>query len=238
MNPSLKVLDLFSGCGGFTYAASLLGEAIETVQFVEIDPQAQKVLENNYPGIPIHDDIATFTARPGQYDIITAGFPCQDISTANSKGLGLDGKRSGLFFEIIRIIRQCRPRYILLENVPALLSSNRGRDMGTVLWELSQIGYDAEWEVIPAIAVGANHLRERLWIVAYPNGNGRERQISDQRIREQWKNSICNKEQNKFCQTTEPNDVFCFPPRLGEISTVPRMDDGLSPKVDKRGSRS
>lgn len=234
----LKALDLFSGCAGFTYAASLLDAEIETVQFVEIDPQAQKVIEKNYPGILIHDDITTFNAQPGQYDIITAGFPCQDISAANSKGLGLDGKRSGLFFEVIRIIRQCRPRYVLLENVADLLSSNGGRDMGTVLWELSQSGYDAEWEIIPAIAVGANHLRERLWIVAYPNGNGRERQVGDQRIREQRKNSIYNKEQSKFCQATEPNDVFCFPPRLSEISTVPRMDDGLSPRMDKCRSNS
>jgi DNA (cytosine-5)-methyltransferase 1 len=234
----LKALDLFSGCAGFTYAASLLGAVIETVQFVEIDPQAQKVIEDNYPGVLIHDDITTFTARPGQYDIITAGFPCQDISAANSNGLGLDGKRSGLFFEIIRIICQCRPRYVLLENVSALLSSNRGRDMGTVLWELSQIGYDAEWEVIPAVAVGANHIRERLWIVAYPNGDGRKRSVCDQRMREQRKNSIQNKEQIRDCQTAKPGVVFRFPPRLSEIGTVSRMDDGLSSGLDKRGANS
>jgi DNA (cytosine-5)-methyltransferase 1 len=235
----LKALDLFSGCAGFTYAASLLGTGIETVQFVEIDPQAQKVIESNYPGISIHDDITTFAARPGQYDIITAGFPCQDISAANSKGLGLDGKRSGLFFEIIRIIRQCRPRYVLLENVAALLSSNRGRDMGTVLWELSQIGYDAEWEVIPAIAVGANHIRERLWIVAYPNCNGRPGQIINQCLCDKdGDDSPLSKKRKGISRETKPGYVCSFPPRLSEIGTVPRMDDGISPGVDKSGSNS
>jgi DNA (cytosine-5)-methyltransferase 1 len=239
MTQSLKVLDLFSGCAGFSYAASLLGAAIETIQFVEIDPQAQATIQQNYPNIPIHDDITTFTAQLGQYDIITAGFPCQDISAANPKGLGLDGKQSGLFFEIVRIIRQCRPSYVLLENVAALLSSNRGRDMGTVLWELSQSGYDAEWEVIPAIAVGANHIRERLWITAYSNSNGRQGSVCHQRIQDKYRDdSPLSEKREGISRTTKPSVVFCFPPRLGEISTVPRMDDGISPGMDKCRLRS
>lgn len=170
----LKHLDLFSGVGGFSYAASLFGDRIKTVQFVEIDKYAQIVLKQNFPGIPIHDDITTFHYRDS-IDLITAGFPCQDISNAAAaKRLGLDGKRSGLFFEVVRLIRECRPRYVLLENVAALLTSNKRKDFGAVLWALAEIGYDAEWEVIPASAIGACHVRERIWIIAYPNSNGCE----------------------------------------------------------------
>jgi len=235
----MQHLDLFSGCAGFTYAASLLGSQVQTVQFVEIDPKAQEVIQANYPGIPIHDDITTFNAEPGRYDLITAGFPCQDISAANSKGLGLDGKRSGLFFEIIRIVRQCRPSYILLENVPALLSSNGGRDMGAVLWALSQVGYDAEWEVIPAIAVGANHIRERLWIVAYANGDRRQRSISDQCVHNQKRHysPLGRQQKQELCKGVS-GLTFSFPPRLSAIGSVPRMDDGLSPRMDKLRSIS
>lgn len=163
----MRHLDLFSGIGGFALAAKWLN--IETVQFVEIDSYCQKVLIKNFPGVPIHGDITNFSATRGAYDIITGGFPCQDISNANHKGRGLDGKRSGLFFALMRIVRECRPRYIVLENVAALLSKRSGRDMGTVLWELSQCGYDAEWQTISAASVGAPHLRKRIFIVAYRN---------------------------------------------------------------------
>lgn len=161
----MKHLDLFSGIGGFALAVKWLG--IQTSHFVEIDPYCQKVLAKNFPGTPIHDDITTFTAHPGEYDLITGGFPCQDISSANPNGRGLEGERSGLFYELMRIIRQCRPRYVLLENVANLLSGRAGRDMGAVLWELSQCGYDAEWQVISAASVGAPHLRKRVFIIAY-----------------------------------------------------------------------
>lgn len=163
----LKHLDLFSGIGGFALAARMVG-GIKTTQFVEIDPYCQKILAKNFPGVPIHDDITTFVAEPGRYDIVTGGFPCQDISSANPNGRGLEGERSGLFFELMRIVRQCRPRYLVLENVSALLSKHNGRDMGAVLWELSQSGFTAEWQVVSAASVGAPHLRERVFIVAYP----------------------------------------------------------------------
>lgn len=162
----LKHLDLFSGIGGFALAAEMAG-GITTQQFVEVDSYCQKVLAKNFPSVPTHGDITTFSATSSQYDIITGGFPCQDISAANHKGQGLDGKRSGLFFELMRIVRECRPRYIVLENVAALLSKRNGRDMGTVLWELSECGYDAEWQVVSAASVGAPHLRKRVFIVAY-----------------------------------------------------------------------
>lgn len=167
--PVIRHLDLFSGVGGFALAAQMVG-GIETRQFVEIDHYCQSApLPQNFPGVPIHDDATTFTAQPGQFDLVTAGFPCQDISAANPRGRGLEGERSGLFFEIIRIVRECRPRYLVLENSPALLTSRGGRDMGTILWALAESGFDAEWQVVSAASVGAEHLRERLFIVAYPN---------------------------------------------------------------------
>ena len=168
----LKHLDLFSGIGGFALAAQIVG-GIETQQFVEINLYCQKVLAKNFPEVPIHGDITTFaTSQP--CDIITGGFPCQDISQANHNGRGLEGERSGLFYELMRIVRECRPRYIVLENVSALLSKRNGRDMGAILWELSQCGYDAEWQIISAASVGALHLRKRAFFVAYRNCRGLE----------------------------------------------------------------
>jgi DNA (cytosine-5)-methyltransferase 1 len=173
-------LDLFSGIGGFAIAAQMVG-GIETRQFVEIDPYCQKVLAKNFSGVPIHGDIATFTATRGQFDLITGGFPCQDISCANPNGRGLEGERSGLFYELMRIVRECRPRYLVLENVAEMLRKSNGRVMGAVLWELAESGFDAEWQTISAASVGAPHLRERVFIVAYRNskrcdsvGNHRE----------------------------------------------------------------
>lgn len=165
----LSHLDLFSGIGGFALAAKMAG-SISTQQFVEIDPYCQKVLRKNFPQVPIHGDITTFAATAGEYDIITGGFPCQDISCANPDGRGLEGERSGLFFELMRVVRECRPRYIVLENVSEMLRKQRGRVMGTVLHELSQCGFDAEWQTISAASVGAPHLRKRVFIVAYPIG--------------------------------------------------------------------
>ena len=164
----MKILDTFAGIGGFSYAAEKLIGGFETTQFIEIDPFCQKVLKKHWPHVPIHDDIRTFTAEPFQYQVITGGFPCQDISVAGlQKGI-TEETRSGLFFELMRVIRMVRPQYVVLENVAAIL--NRGLDI--VLRELSEAGYDAEWSVIPASSVGACHKRSRWWLVAYPNDNG------------------------------------------------------------------
>lgn len=188
----MQVLDLFSGIGGFAIASHWAGFA--TTQFVEIDPWNQKLLNQNFPGIPCHDDITTFTASPGQFDIITGGFPCQDISSANPNGAGLAGKRSGLFYEIIRLVCECRPRYVVLENVSALLSKHDGRDMGTVLWAISECGYDAEWQTISAASMGAPHLRERIFIVAYPKSSGHKTQSQKrvEQLRERTSNALAS----------------------------------------------
>lgn len=159
----LRMIDTFSGIGGFSLAARWLG-GIETVQFVERDPYCQQVLAKHWPTVPIYDDICTFSPALGSADIICGGFPCQDISQAG-KGAGLAGSRSGLFYELLRVVRLVGPRYIVLENVAAI--THRGMD--DVLGALAEAGYDAEWACIPAAAVGACHQRDRWWCVAYSN---------------------------------------------------------------------
>ena len=168
MIETLKILDTFAGIGGFSYAAHELVGGFETTQFVEIDPFCQKVLKKHFPKVPCHDDIKTFTAYPGQYDVITGGFPCQDISVAGRKEGITKQSRSGLFYELIRVIRLVRPKFVVMENVAAIL--NNGLDI--VLGELSEAGYDAEWSIISASSLGAAHRRSRWWCVAYTNDYG------------------------------------------------------------------
>ncbi len=115
---ALRVLDTFSGIGGFSLAARWLG-GFETVQFVERDPYCQGILRKHWPTVPIHDDICTFNPEPGSAYIVCSGFPCQDISQAG-KGAGLAGSRSGLFYELLRVVRLVGPRYVVLENVAAI----------------------------------------------------------------------------------------------------------------------
>ena len=145
-----------------------LSEDFETTQFVKLTPSVKKFLKKHFPNIPIHDDIRTFTARPFQYDVITGGFPCQDISVAGRREGITEESRSGLFYELMRIIRLVRPKFIVLENVATIL--NNGLDI--VLGELSEAGYDAEWSIISASSLGACHRRSRWWLVAYPNNDG------------------------------------------------------------------
>ena len=161
---TLRMIDTFSGIGGFSLAARWLG-GIETVQFVERDPYCQRVLAKHWPTVPIHDDICTFSPAPRSADIVCGGFPCQDLSKAGARrGLGHD-TRSGLFHQLIRIIRLVRPQFIVLENVAAILDGH----LGTVVGELATVGYDCEWACLSAADLGAWHLRDRWWAVAYPS---------------------------------------------------------------------
>ena len=171
----LRVLDLFSGIGGFSLGLERTG-GFETVAFCEIEPFPRKVLAKHWPGVPIYEDVRTLTAdtlaRDGiGVDVITGGFPCQDISCAGKQAGIAEGTRSGLWSEIVRLVGELRPKFIIVENVANLLSGpseKRGGWFGRVLGDLAECGYDAEWENIPAAAVGAPHRRERVWIVAYP----------------------------------------------------------------------
>jgi len=179
----LRVLDLFSGIGGFSLGLERTG-GFETVAFCEIEPFPRRVLAKHWPGVPIYEDVRTLTAERlasdgiTQIDVITGGFPCQDMSVAGRRAGIADGTRSGLWSEIVRLIGELRPRYVIVENVANLLagpSERRGGWFGRVLGDLAECGYDAEWENIPASAVGAPHRRERVWLVAYPSGIGLQR---------------------------------------------------------------
>ena len=184
---SIKVLDLFSGIGGFSYAAEKIVGGFETTQFVEIDPYCQSVLHKNFPNVPIHNDIKTFTGKPRQFDVFTAGFPCQDLSVAGrQKGIG-EGTRSGLFYEIIRLLGEIQPKFVLFENVRNLLSHEKGATFQEILFQIAKAGYDAEWSIISAKDLGACHKRERLWIIAYPKSERLQRGQRNSKEEEEWK---------------------------------------------------
>jgi len=162
-------LALFAGAGGGILGGKLLGW--RTVCAVELAPYARAILaERQNDGclhpFPVWDDITTFDGRPwrGIVDVVSGGFPCQDISVAG-KGAGLSGERSGLWGEMRRIIGEVRPHYVFVENSPALTS----RGLGTVLGDLAALGYDARWGVLGAVDAGAPHRRDRIWIVANAN---------------------------------------------------------------------
>jgi len=171
----LKVLDLFSGIGGFSLGLERTG-GFETVAFCEIEEFPRRVLAKHWPGVPIYDDVRTLTterlAADGiGVDIIAGGFPCQDASIGQTqwgKRVGIDGARTGLWSHVARLAGEIRPRALLLENVPGLLSAGFGR----VLGDLAEIGYDAEWRCIPASAAGLPHRRDRVWIYAHPGSEG------------------------------------------------------------------
>lgn len=147
---------------------------MRTVAFCEIEPYARAVLAKHWPGVPCYGDVRELDSARLAHDgiaadVICGGFPCQDISVAGS-GAGITGTRSGLWREFARLIREIRPRYIIVENVSELL--NRG--MGEILGELAAIGYDAEWHCIPAAYVGAPHRRDRAWLIGYPMANAND----------------------------------------------------------------
>ena len=161
----MRMLDLFSGIGGFSLAAQQVwGDKLDIAGFCEIDEYCCKILRKNFPNVPVFNDIKELDGK--KFDdifLMTGGFPCQDISIAG-KGKGIEGKRSGLWSEMHRLISEVRPRYALIENVPMLVH----RGLKRVLCDLAEVGYDAEWQIISAKHVGAPHLRYRIWIVAYP----------------------------------------------------------------------
>jgi len=169
-NNPVRVLDLFSGIGAFSLGLERAG--MRTVAFCEIEPFARRVLARHWPDVHIFHDVRELSAQHLSakglgVDLICGGFPCQDISVAG-RGAGIGGERSGLWSEFARLIGEIRPRYAIVENVSALL----GRGLGDVLGDLAALGYDAEWHCIPAAAVGAPHIRDRIWIVGHANRAG------------------------------------------------------------------
>lgn len=152
---------LFSGIGGFDLGLERAG--MECRWQVEIDPFCRKVLAKHWPDVPRYEDVRDVGAHNLEpVDLICGGFPCQDISYAG-KGAGLEGERSGLWYEFARIIGEMGPRYAVVENVPALLT----RGLGDVLGTLASLGYNAEWTCLPAASVGAPHIRDRVFVLAH-----------------------------------------------------------------------
>jgi DNA (cytosine-5)-methyltransferase 1 len=161
-------LDLFSGIGGFSLGLESTN-GFETVAFCEIDQFCRKVLAKHWPGVPCFEDIRT--AKFPYADVVCGGFPCQDLSVAGKRA-GLAGERSGLYRELVRAVRVVRPRYVIVENVAALLSAG----MGDVLGDLASCGYNIEHDCIPASALGAPHRRDRVFIVAHADNRHRRQE--------------------------------------------------------------
>ena len=169
----MRLLDLFSGIGGFSLAASWVwGDDLEIVGFVENDKFCQKVLKKHWPNVLICEDIKELDGTQFKpVDIITGGFPCQDVSVCGKQKGIFENTRSGLWKEAHRVLGIYRPPIGLFENVPGLLCGGNGRWFESILIDLARIGYNAQWETIPASAIGACHERKRIWILAYPIGS-------------------------------------------------------------------
>ena len=233
LSEPFKVLDLFSGIGGFSLGLERTG-GFKTVAFCEIDPFCRRVLAKHWPEVPCYHDIRELTAERLTadgiaVDVITGGFPCQDISVAgNQAGIG-DGARSGLWSEIERLIGEIRPAFVIVENVANLLagpSEQPGGWFSRLLGDLAERGYNAEWENIPASALGAPHRRERVWIVAYPDQNGHEFGIlSPGRVQPLESTLIW-----------EPFRAASFAVRVPELATLCRNDDGLPEELGALGN--
>lgn len=172
----MRVISLFAGIGGFDLAFERAGCTV--VAQVEIDPQCRAVLAEHWPNVPRHDDIRTYRAEPGSADIVVGGFPCQDLSVAGKRA-GFAGQRSSLFLEMVRIIHECRPAYVVWENVPGLLSSNNGRDFASVLVALGAIGYHGAWTMFDAQFFALAQRRQRVFGVfaCGDSGAGRAAEI-------------------------------------------------------------
>jgi DNA (cytosine-5)-methyltransferase 1 len=205
---------LFSGIGGMDLGFDRAGMVCRWQ--CEIDEYARAVLKKHWPEVPKHDDIRTFR-NPPKVDIIAGGFPCQDVSNAGLRA-GIRGERSGLFWELMRVVREVEPRYVVLENVAALLV----RGMGEVLRELASSGYDAEWDCLPASAFGAHFRGDRVFIIAHRTA------ASCLRRQRQWTNPARAFAGNEFTRLVERELQVCVPAGKNQ-----RVSDGLPCRVDR-----
>jgi DNA (cytosine-5)-methyltransferase 1 len=210
----MKVLDLFSGIGGFALAAEAVGW--ETIAFCEIEKYPQEILHQHFQNTRIWDDIRTMALDSyiGNIDLICGGFPCQDISYAKPNGKGLEGEKSSLWFDYLRLIKEIKPKVVVIENSANL----RSKGLTTILKNLWEIGYSAQWDIFPASNFGASHRRERCFIVAHANEEG------SQRFFKSYSYAIESiyKERFSECRFNASNPF--------QISLIPeslRVDDGL-----------
>ncbi len=212
---NVNELALFAGAGGGILGGKLLGW--RTVCAVEWEPYPASVLvarqnDGVLPAFPIWDDVQTFDGKPwrGIVDVVSGGFPCQDISSAG-KGAGIDGERSGMWREMARIIHEVRPRFAFVENSPMLTS----RGLGTVLGDLASMGFDARWGVLGASDFGANHERQRIWIVA-TNANVPQREGG----------KLSSRKEAAYPVSSDS----CW---WEDSSRIHRVDDGVASRVDR-----
>ena len=210
----MNELALFAGAGGGILGGKILGW--RTVCAVEWEPYPASVLvarqnDGLLPPFPIWDDVQTFDGKPwrGIVDVVSGGFPCQDISSAG-RGAGIEGERSSMWKHMARIIGEVQPAYAFIENSHLL----RARGLDVVLKELDKLGYNAEWGVLPSSSIGANHKRSRMWVVAYSNlPQCKGRGLS----------SGIHEEDTNTCDSRWWQDS----------SRVHRMDDGVAARVDR-----
>lgn len=247
----MKALDLFSGYGGITLA---LEGYIEPIAYCEIEKYAQAVLayrmaEGALPRAPILADVRNVKGSLGDCDIIVGGFPCQDLSAAGARK-GLEGERSGLFFEIIRLAKEIRPTFVFLENVPAI----RTNGLSDVLRAFTEIGYDCRWTCISAASVGAPHKRERWFLLAHSDGftirnesrrssgpqrkaapklrNSREARLLDDAASEGLERRLeSEKTWKAFAKCSRAG--FISRPRRIPQPAIRRDDDGFADRVDR-----
>ena len=215
----MKVLDLFSGIGGFSLGLERAG--METIAFCEFDEHAQKVLRKHWPDVPIHSDIRELDAKQyrGTVDVICGGFPCQDLSTAG-KQVGFSGERSSLYGEMLRVIGECMPRYAIFENVTGLLTGDSGRWFGQFLYDLAQIGFDAEWHCVSASDIGAQHHRDRVWVIAYPCGSRSKVGLARQNVRQEGDTRISINLSNEIRRARRKSGVegWSIEPNVGRVA--------------------
>lgn len=255
----IKIGSLFAGIGGFELGLERAIPGAETVWQVEQNEYCQKILTKHWPNAKIYDDVRKVNKNNLEpIDILCGGFPCQDISLANQNAKGLQGEKSGLWFEMLRLISELRPKIAVLENVAAVTI----RGLSDILRGLSEIGYDAEWQIISAKEFGAPHLRKRWFCVAYPNSK-RPRQAPDRRLASSI--SIQSKIQcgrpseqkepipdadgtfskatklpirTKLEKSDNDNDPGTFWDKSYSGPKVRRMDDGVSTRLDRARLRA
>ena len=239
----MNELALFAGAGGGILGGHLLGW--RTVCAVEWEPYAACVLaarqnDGLLPPFPIWDDIQTFDGRPwrGIVDVVSGGFPCQDISIAG-RGDGLDGERSGLWREMARVVSEVRPCYVYIENSPMLAARGGTR----VIADLTALGYDTKWDVMGAADVGAPHQRDRMWVLAYANSSWQLQQERSQQ--DEWRrisNSGCSVAYSNCSQCKRDERTKRTQPQHANIDgtswwntepNVGRVANGVAARVDR-----
>ena len=252
----MNELALFAGAGGGILGGKLLGW--RTVCAVEWEPYPASVLcarqnDGLLPPFPIWDDVQTFDgfAWRGLVDVVSGGFPCQDISAAG-KGAGIDGERSGMWSHMARVVGEVRPRFVFVENSPMLVT----RGLERVIGDLTALGYDTKWTVMGAADVGANHQRDRIWIVGKLANSGcqlREKRDATKLATEaqiRTNSAIHNKsssagqnvsntnlsqqQRGSLSSGIQPQDSYACDSRWWKVEPdVGRMADGVAAGVDR-----